>query len=281
MSEVTDFRTETQVKALSLLLGVDETLIAPLGRHGAEFVHDLRLAISDHLFDEQTHMFDRISKLAPLAPNALVAKIVPTVVTPLVAGRASGALGVDHQGRIQDLLGRMSPEYMADCAPYLDPRAMAEIAPKLDASQLLPAALILLAKHDYVTAAGFVEFATESLANQLVDGIDDYRAVVLTGALVYSDAALELVIQAIPDARYQALFNEAFVESDVAISALSIVSRLSPALRDHLLDLVAAGLDQPAIEMLRDLSIQLSLDTELRDIASKLLSRVSLTTSTA
>lgn len=272
MTGVTDFRTATQVSALATLLDVDENAVAHLGRFGAEFVHDLRLAISDHLFDGQAHLFKRVSKLAPLAPNGLVAKIVPGIVPPLVAGRAAGALGVDHPDRIDDLLGRLTAEYMATCAPHLDPRAVAKIAPNMKGAVLVPAACILLANRDYVTVAGFVEFATEDLVSELIDGIDDFRGVVLAGALVYSDAALELVIRGIPFERFESEFSGILADREAAISVLSIASRLDAELRAELLETATLELAPAAESVVRDLSTDPTVDPALREVALDLLS---------
>jgi hypothetical protein len=271
VTAVTDFRAQMQIGSLASLLAVDASELAGLERLGADYVHDLRLAVSAHLFDDQATLFQRVSRLAPLVPNAVVAKIVPKMVPPLVAGRAAGALGVDHPSRIEDLLGRLPAEYLASCAGFLDPRAIAEIAPKVTGEMLIPAARVLIANRDYATAAEFVEFATDELVRDLIDAIDDDYGLVMTGALVYSDRALDLVIRALPATRYQSLFQGALVDEEAALSAVSVLSRLSPDLRLTMIEVVAPTLDQFSEAIVRDLITHTDADPSLVSVAEEIL----------
>lgn len=266
-----DFVTRAQLDMLAKTLGVDAERVAHLERLGAEGLHTLRSRISNVLFDEQAATFARVSKLAPLAPNALVAKVSEAVIPPLVAGRAAGALGVDHQGRIADLLSRLSPRYMADCAPYLDPRAIAMLAPIVAGESLVPGANELMRRHDYVTAAGFVEFATPELIKAFERGIDDDLGLLHSAALVYSNDMLGMVIRAIPDERLERIMAASLATPASIMAGLSVLSRLDAELRDQLVAMLARHVDEAGRE---NLLRTIEDDPELRTVADQILAGV-------
>jgi hypothetical protein len=236
---MTDFITRAQLAMLADALGVETERVAHLARLGAAGVRELRERISNVLFDEHAATFARVSKLAPLAPNALVAKVSEAAIPPLVAGRAAGALGVDHQGRIADLLSRLSPRYMADCAPHLDPRTLAVLAPIVPGDVLVPAAKELLRRCDYVTAARFVEFATPDLIRAFEESIDDDLGLLHTAALTYSTEQLADIIGAIPEARLDRIMLASLTTPESIVAGLSVLARLGPDLRAQLSEMLA------------------------------------------
>jgi len=269
---MTDFLTRGQLEILAATLGVEVDHVAHLDRLGADGVRALRERISNLLFDEQAAIFARVSKLAPLTPNALVAKVSEAVIPPLVAGRAAGALGIDHQGRIADLLGRLSPTYMADCAPYLDPRTIAVLAPVVPGDALVPGANELLNRRDYVTAAAFVEYATPELIRAFEQGIEDDLGLINTAALVHSSAVLAQIIDAIPDERLERILAASLTTPDSILSGLSVLSRLDVEVRNRLVDLLARHVDAGT----RDSVLQtIEHDPELRAVAEQVLATVS------
>ena len=266
-----DYLTRAQLDILASVLDVDAERVAHLDRLGADGVRALRERISNLLFDEQAAMFARVSKLAPLTPNALVAKVSEAVIPPLVAGRAAGALGIDHQGRIADLLSRLSPAYMADCAPYLDPRAIEVLAPVVPGEALVPGAVELLRRRDYVTAAAFVEFATPELIRAFEQGIDDDLGLINTAALVHSTEMLAQIIDTIPDDRLERILAASLTTPESILSGMSVLSRLDAEVRDRLVDLLAPHVDAAA----RDSVLRTTEhDPELRAVAEQVFSTV-------
>jgi hypothetical protein len=263
-----DFLTRAQLVMLAETLGVEPERVAHLERLGAAGLRALRERISNLLFDEQSAMFARVSKLAPLAPNALVAKVSEAVIPPLVAGRAAGALGIDHQGRIADLLSRLSPRYMADCAPHLDPRALAVLAPIVPGDVLVPGANELLHRGEYITASRFVEFATPELIRAFERGIDDDLGLLHTAALTYSAELLADIIRAIPEERLERIMAASLTTPESITAGLSVLSRLDADQRDQLVAMLARHVDAAQRdEVLRTIED----DPELRAVADQVL----------
>jgi hypothetical protein len=271
---MTSFRAQAQLRVLAQTLGVGVDDVEFLGSHSAEFIHDLRWSISAHLFDRQAHVFSRVSTLAPLVPNSLVAKLVPRMVPAVISGRAAGALALDHQDRIPDMLERLPADYMAKCAPHLDPRVIETVAPLVSAEALVPAAQALLACGDYVTAAGFVEAGTPELIDGLMKGLDDDLGVLQAGALVYSDDALTLVISRIPDDKMARLMRAALTNSEVEGAGLSIVSRLPRELQERVLGLVDSQTADEALPRLRGRIATGAIGADLIEIAQNVVERL-------
>ncbi|MGN6605664.1 MAG: hypothetical protein ACTHMS_01450 [Jatrophihabitans sp.] len=263
---MTDFLTQSQLGLLARTLHVEPDEIRSLEHLGAAALHELRERISNRLFDQHAAMFGRISKLAPLVPNAVVAKVSELAVPALVAGRAAGALGVDHPGRIEDLLSRLSAGYMADCAPHLDPRAIAVLAPRVSGDVLVPAAAELMRRKDYVTTASFVEFATPELIRAFERGIDDDLGLLHTAALTYSADILSDVIRAIPTARLDSIMRSSLTTPESIRAGLSVLSRLPAAQRAELGDALVAHVTPEVRPALLDAVVDGEMAGELLDL---------------
>ena len=221
---MSDLLARTQLELLAHTLGAAPESISLLDDLDAEKLSELRDLTSAYLFDSLSPIFARVSKLAPLVPDSIVVKVVPLAVSPLIAGRAAGALGIDHPGRIAGILRGMAPQYMADAAPNMDPRAIPAVAPHLDVAAFLPAAELLLARRDYTTASRFFEYATDQLIVELVGAIDDLAGLAHTIAMLPTDERLNAAIRVIPAARCKQIVAHA-MGGDATLAALSIVSR--------------------------------------------------------
>ena len=265
---MTDFLTQSQLGLLARTLHVEADDIASLAHLGADALHELRARISDRLFDQHAAMFGRISKLAPLVPNAVVAKVSELAVPALVAGRAAGALGVDHPGRIEDLLSRLSASYMADCAPYLDPRALAVLAPRVSGDVLVPAAAELMRREDYVTTAAFVEFATPELIKALEKGLPDDLGLLHTASLTYSADILSDVIRAIPMPRLERIMQASLTTPESTRAGLSVLSRLPAEQRGELGDVLVRYLTPEVRPTLLAAVVDGGLAGELLDLTA-------------
>lgn len=216
-----------QISILARLLGTSPDVLASLEHLEASEIAALRQQISNELFDELAPMFARVSKLAPLVPDALAAKMALKILPPEVAGRGGGAVGLDHIHRAPALIQAMTPQYLADAAPYIDPRVIPAVVPNIDGALLIPAARELLRRKDYVTASMFVEYATPEIAKELEPGLDDDEGIIATAALVMSDDRVNDVLQAVPTVRLDRLGRSiAAAPSDIRVAALSLLPRL-------------------------------------------------------
>jgi hypothetical protein len=228
---------------LAETLQVEPDEVGHLDRLGAARLRELREGISNALFDAQATSFSRVSRLAPLVPDALVAKLAEAVVPPLVAGRIAGTLGIDHPGRVEGVLSHVSPNYMADCARYVDPRAVAVLAPIIPANVLVPAANVLLRRRDYITTSRFLTFLTPQLISDLEQGIDDDAGLLMTAALIESDERLSEIVRILPETHVREIIATAVETSELLIAGLSLLARLDGELQTSLADIVFDVLD--------------------------------------
>ncbi|MDJ0392663.1 hypothetical protein QMK17_04895 [Rhodococcus sp. G-MC3] len=226
---MTDVATRAQVSLLAHLLGTETDTLADLERLGAEGVKALRKFMSDEIYDHLAPTFARVSKLAPLVPNAVVVSIALKAVPPEVAGRAGGAVGRDHKDRATAILSGLTADYLADAAPYVDPRLIPHFVPAIDASALIPAAKELLRRGDYLTASLFVEFADEQLIHEFENAIDDDEGILRTAALVSSTDQLNQIMRVASPARRSRMIMAAAASGGQSFAAaLSLLSRLDP-----------------------------------------------------
>ncbi|MEV6279693.1 hypothetical protein [Nocardia sp. NPDC051832] len=224
---MTDLVTRAQIIMLAQLLDVEPAELSGLERLGAAPVEALRRAMSDALFDALATVFRRVSKLAPLIPDALAATVAVKAVPPEVAGRGGGAIGMDHQHRAASLISRMSPAYLADAAPYVDPRVIPFFAPKLPFALLVPAADELLRRRDYVTAARFVEHGTDELIREFERHVRDDAAIVRTGAMVSRTEVLNTILRTVSAERRERLVAAGAAGDDELLAAtLSLLGRI-------------------------------------------------------
>ncbi|HEY2095801.1 MAG TPA: hypothetical protein VGH72_05035 [Pseudonocardia sp.] len=249
---MSDLVARAQLIMLAETLGVPPERVRHLERLGAENLRSLRERISNLLFDEQSATFARMSRLAPLVPNGLVAKVSQAIVPPLVAGRAAGALGVDHPGRAKGVLSDLSPQYMADCAPFLDQRTVAVLAPNIPPALLIPAANELMRRKAYVTASWFLDYATPEALLDLEAGIPDKAGLLHTTSLVQSDERLDQIVRLLPTERLAVIVRTAVESPELLMAGLSLLARLSPELAADLGDILFEQLDDDGLtEVLR------------------------------
>lgn len=216
-------------------------------------------------------MFSRVSKLAPLVPDALVVKVAHAAVPPLVSGRLGGALGLDHKERAVGLLRKMRPDYLADAAPYLDPRAVAVMAPEFEKTPevLIPPAKALLERKDYATAASFLEFATPALVRAFAEGLDDLQALIEAVAFVDDDERLSFVITHVPDDRLAAIIHRALGDEKAITAALSVAARVEPGLSARIGRLLVVDADDDQIATLVRVAVDNDAVQELATVIAR------------
>ncbi len=247
---MSDFLLDAQIAATAHLLRVDPDDVAYLRELDVQSVAQLRRAIAASFFDEESAMFSRVSRLAPLVPDRLVASVSEKAVPPLVSGRIAGALAVDHPSRIGGVLNHMSAAYMADCAPHIDHRVVDTIAEQVDPDHFVPAAHELLDRGDHVTAAIFVEHAPIPLARAFEQEIEDDRGLLLTVAMVADDEKVQQIVHAFPQ-RVQVLLAGVGAWDDTAVrAALSLLGRLDVDHARQLLAEALTGLDDDVVHQL-------------------------------
>ncbi|MCU1642856.1 MAG: hypothetical protein JWN03_3131 [Nocardia sp.] len=265
--------TEVQLQLLAKTLGVAPAEVDAFEGLGAEKIQALRELASGYLFDELAPIFGRVSNLAPLVPDALVTKVAEMAVPPLVAGRASGALGVAHPHRINAILRRLSPEYTADSAQSIDPRVIPLVSAGLDIPLLIPAARILLARKDFATVTLLISSVdNDRLFTELVEAIsaDGQHLGTILQALSYapSDTWLTENLGRLRRPLLRKLFSPTADTETVA--ALSVIARLGSDLRPQVAEHLFDSLDTTGVRALADTAHTHGADAELRSFADAL-----------
>ncbi|MEV0247441.1 hypothetical protein AB0H76_12685 [Nocardia sp. NPDC050712] len=264
---MSDLVTRAQITMLAQLLEVDAEQLRGLERLGADTVEELRIGLSSALFDALATVFTRVSKLAPLIPDALAATVAMKAVPSEVAGRAGGAVGMDHQHRAATLMVRMSSGYLADAAPYVDPRVIPFFAPKLPFTLLVPTADELLRRRDYLTAARFVEYATDEHIREFERHVQDDVAIVRTAAMVSRTEVLNRILRAAPPARRTRLAaTVAAGEPETVAAALSLLGRIDAEFAGPMSSAVFEGLDERELARVCALIIEGRAVPELLDV---------------
>ncbi|MFF2555024.1 hypothetical protein ACFVUS_28750 [Nocardia sp. NPDC058058] len=265
--------TEVQLQLLAHTLGIAPEEISTFENLGAEKIQALRELVSGYLFDELAPIFGRVAKLAPLVPDALVTKVAELAVPPMVAGRAAGALGIAHPHRINAILRRLSPGYMADSAPSIDPRVIPRISAGLEIPLLIPAARILLTRKDFATVTlllGSVD--NDQLFTELIEALstDGEHLGTILEALGYatSDSWLNETLRRLRRPLLHELFTPA-AESET-LAALSVIARLDTDLRTEVADRLFDSLDTEGQRTLADTGLTRGAHSELRSFADAL-----------
>lgn len=265
-----DHVARAQVRVLAEQLGVSPRRLARLQRINPKTLYAISFAIESTIHDDLAPYFERVSRLAPYVPNAVVARIAQTKLPPLVAGRAAARLGAEHPGRIADLMSRFEPAYLADCAPYLDPRFVHVLAPILDAETLLPVSRELMARRDFVTASRFLEHATPELIDSFVTEIDDDHAILLTAALLPTDERLSEVVRVAPRERINEVVVAAVDTPRTTLAGISVLSRIDRSTAAELATHLMKNLDDAQVEHLVAVLARRGALKELRTIAELL-----------
>ncbi|NNH72738.1 hypothetical protein HLB23_23220 [Nocardia uniformis] len=269
-----DMLTRAKIAILAQTLGTEPTALAGLERLGAHNLEALLERISNELFDSLAPTFARVSKLAPLVPNALVIIVAQKAIPAEVGGRAGGSVGMDHPDRASGIIAGLTPAYMADAAPFIDPRVIPVFAPRIPAELLIPTAVELLRRRDYLTASRFVEHATEQLVREFERGIDDDEGLIRTAALVSSTDRLNDIVGVLPvERRTRIITTAASAEPETVLAALSALARLDTELAAPLSNTLFDGLDTDGIARILAIATDASALPELLDITDQLTER--------
>jgi hypothetical protein len=266
-----DLLTRAQIALLADLLETDPASLASLEHLGADGVQALRSRISDLLFDSLASVFARVSKLAPLVPNAVVVAVAHKALPPQVAGRAGGALGLAHEDRAIGVLSGMKPSYLADAARYVDPRVIPHFAPKLPARLLVPTAHELLRRRDYLTASRFVEFATEELIVDFEKAIDDDAGLIHTGALVSRTDILNHILRVAGPGRLVRMAATAAAGSpELVVAMLSVLHRVDPLLASPAVEALLGHPDPELVSWILGIAARGDALAEVLDLSAVL-----------
>lgn len=192
---MSDLVTRAQITLLSRTLHVPEERLAHLEKLGAANLHELQERMAKVMFAEHNAIFSRLSLLVPIIPLSISLPLVQKMVPPVMAGRAAGAIGVDHPKKAAEAVTMLQPGYAAEAAPYMDPHAVGQLADIAPVEPVMKIINELLRRGDYITAGPFLAYATPELVRAVETDVHDDEGLIRSASYSYSGENISVIIR--------------------------------------------------------------------------------------
>ncbi|MFI6865680.1 hypothetical protein [Nocardia sp. NPDC050406] len=269
---MSDLVTRAQVILLARTLHVPAERLAHLEKLGAAGLHELQQRMARVIFARHNATFSRLSMLVPVVPLSISLPLVQRLVPPVMAGRAAGAIGVDHPKKAAEAVGMLDPAYAADGAPYMDPHTVGQLADVAPAEPVVRIVNEILRRKDYVTAGPFLAYATPTLIEAVEKGVHDDEGLIRSAAYSYSGESISVIVRHLLGGAEQRIprLVRTILDGDkeLRLAALSVFARtdadviegigdilFEQATPEEIADLVATFLaDEASAETLRFLA---------------------------
>ncbi|MRH90205.1 hypothetical protein GFY24_22650 [Nocardia sp. SYP-A9097] len=226
---MSDLVTRAQITLLSRTLHVPAERLAHLEKLGARHLHELQEAMAKVIFAQHNQTFARLSMLVPIIPLSISLPLVQRVVPAVIAGRAAGAIGVEHPRKAAEAVCMLKPSYAADGAPYMDPHAVGQLADIAPPEPVVAIVNEILRRGDYVTAGPFLAYATPALIKAVERGTHDDEGLIRSAAYAYSGESISMVVRHLLDGieqRIPRLIQTILKGSDeLKLAAVSVFAR--------------------------------------------------------
>ncbi|MCP9618824.1 hypothetical protein FOH10_13115 [Nocardia otitidiscaviarum] len=242
---MSDLVTRAQTILLARTLHVPAERLTHLEKLGAQGLHELQERMARVIFERHNATFSRLSMLVPVVPLSISLPLVQRLVPPVMAGRAAGAIGVDHPRKAVEALDILDPAYAADGAPYMDPHTVGRLADVAPPQPVVRIVNEILRRRDYVTAGPFLAYATPQLIEAVEHGVHDDEGLIRSAAYSYSGESISVIVRHLldgPTQRIPRLIRTIVSGPDeLRLAALSVFARTDPdviaAIGDVLFDL--------------------------------------------
>ncbi|MGV9414169.1 hypothetical protein ACWDOP_30075 [Nocardia sp. NPDC003693] len=242
---MSDLLTRAQLTLLSRTLHVPVERLEHLGKLGAARLHELQESTARVMFDRHAAVFSRLTLLVPIVPLSISIPLVQRVVPPVMAGRAAGALGVEHPRKAVEATTLLEPGYAAQAAPFMDPHAVGRLAEIAPAAPVVAIVNEILRRGDYVTAGPFLAYATPELIRAVELGVHDDEGLIRSASYAYSGESISLIVRQLlagTERRIPRLLGAVVHGSpELRLAALSVFARCDAD--------VAAGIGDALVEV--------------------------------
>ncbi len=240
MTTVEELRTDIALAQLADVLDTTAGALPALRQVPSAELVTLRHALADGLAAHHEAVFDAFARASGLVPTSLAATITRRMIGPALAGRIAGSMDVD---RAVALLAHFDVPFLADSCRTLSPAAAARLVPAIPADVLVATTAELAARDDHATLGRFVDVLDDRRLALVLEALSDPRHLLLAGAAVDEGAALDRVVETLPEDRRLAVVLAA---PDHPTAAANLLVRVAPTTRGLLL---AATDDLPAPEV--------------------------------
>ncbi len=221
-----------------------------LGSQAPEVLRQLRVALSDRIFDEQRQLFRVLAVWARWLPAWLAAGLVRWWLGPRLTARIAGELPAWRAAAISRFL---PPFFMAEVAVALDPRSARELIGLLPVHQVVAIARILLDKRDFVTIGRFVGLLPDDVICEVAEGIADEGDLLEIVFHLESRERIDHLVRILPSER---IHNAMMIVCDQSRrelwpKLLALVTNVGYGLKRELGDLAASQGDEVLAAIVR------------------------------
>lgn len=238
---------QAEVLKMARVLDVDVGALAMLAGADAMSIRQLRQQVVNNNSVWEAPIFKRIviaSRLLPVPALALIAeKVMGSLITARIAGQMDVERGVGIASRLQ--IG-----FLADVCLHLDPIQACALIQAIPQGRIVPVALELAAREEYVAMGRFVDVLSEASIMAIVDVLDDVQ-LLRTAFFVENKQRLDSIVEHFLPERLISIIHCAASAADLWPEALGLMRHLNPMLRGRLANL-AASLDLQVLSSMLD-----------------------------
>jgi hypothetical protein len=232
--------TQSEIDKLVVTLGLEPGTLGFLVDLPPEELRNLRIAIYERLFQQDSVVFERIAMLAVRTPAPVAAQMAQRL-GPMISARVAAELPTEVALAI---VRRIPVGFFADATEYLDPRRVRELIARIPVSTIVAVAVELVRRGRFQTISRFVDFVSDEQTRAVVDAIEDEAAILRVAFYMGSKNRMDHLFRTLSDERLERLVVRVERERDELLPAfLSVLIHVSYALKRRLADLVASQED--------------------------------------
>ncbi|MCE5288920.1 MAG: hypothetical protein LLG14_06710 [Nocardiaceae bacterium] len=236
MTEVVDLQAE--LVKLGRTLQCDPSDLQFLAPVGWPAIREFRLVLTDVIAEYTHERFAHLEPLANIIPIPLIAKLGPAYFAPEMCAAFVSLLGEQKSLKI---IGKLSPEFIADVAPYSDPRVIGPLIAKVDFATTKKVLPLLIEREEYITLGQFIDFVTPDLLESIMPIVPD-EALIRVAEVAENKTQYDELIPLVTDERLGRLIQTAN-EKDLWSIALDMLNEVNPENRARLANISAQQSD--------------------------------------
>lgn len=234
-NERPDLETRAELDKLGRLFNLSGADLTPLAASGADSLRHFRQSVNQRIFDYRRDRFRRLERLTRLLPKATLARLAQSGFGPRLSGRLVGEMDPLRAFKIAK---QLLPEFLADTALHVDPPRVREIIYRLPAELIRDAALILVAREDYITLGRFADALSAPAIRAVVEAVHDDAVLLHIAFYMEEKSQLSTVVYMIDNDRVASIMRTG-TEQDLWPEALSVVDNVDDELRGRLANIMA------------------------------------------